>query len=313
MKVPPKFTPQKPHRMAIIATSSAIALSMGSFLIEFLPHSFFLDKYKNLIHLERLGIPVQLDTKIVNLFDKVMEDLKVSEHLKKKFEAFAITGFNLHHAGFPDSRFGAIVGIPNHFTYQEKSDVDYVDIRLGYDRKPLNLYHPATENLINSLVLSEKAKKFGIAREVLMSQKQLPLYKSLESPAVITLSVLGAELLRTKMKLHNKPWTFTILTYLATSTVAYAIWFQIRDSLKTYYEKSVDEQLAKLGKEYIEGGKEFYDKLISRNIALRALLGPQGAKTFNRDGDEQFLIRVKTVPLSQRKKFFYEFKEENES
>lgn len=45
-----------------------------------------------------------------------------------------------------------------------------------------------------------------------------------------------------------------------------------------------------MGKNYCEGGIEFFEKLIIRNLALRKLV-PEGEKIINEDGEKRSLVK----------------------
>lgn len=255
----------------------------------------------------RLGQEVPLDENLKSLFDSVLDDLKIRDKEKKYYEPFTVGGFEVYHAGIPSGKFYAVIGLPINFTYKDAQSIETKDIRLGLDREILNIYHPAAENLLESLVLSEKAKKFAIAREVLMSQKSLPVYHCVESPAIFMGSVILAELARVNMNLSKRPFPLTVLTYGVSGLMGLMMLFQLRDATTTYFEKKVDKEIAELGPEYAEGGKEFYDSIIKRNVALRTLLGAHGTKLYKKDGDEIISIRQKRTPVSHRSRFFSDY------
>lgn len=190
----------------------------------------------------------------------------------------------------------------------DKFSIDTSELRLGKDQESLNIYHPAADDLLNSLVFSEKAKKFGIAREILMAQKEIPLYRSIETPVIVSAVTALTEMARFSLQLPRKPPILTVFLYGISGLMGYSIWFQIRDHMYKFFERSIDKELASLGPDYVEGGEEFYEKQLKKNVSLRTLLGEQGKKDFNRDGDEIFFIRYKKTPLTHRKKFFSELK-----
>ena len=51
------------------------------------------------------------------------------------------------------------------------------------------------------------------------------------------------------------------------------------------WEKWIDEKLMLLGREYLEGGTEFYSKETRRGILLRKGLGDRGEQFFHENGD----------------------------
>ncbi|XP_014213510.1 transmembrane protein 177 [Copidosoma floridanum] len=296
-----------PHKAARYIGAAAAALSCVS-LLEIIPHTLCIERYKKFLAKYKRGeeVPVHENTK--KLFSEVLDDLKVKPKYKELYEPFIITGFDTYNAGIATNRCKVIIGIPSYFIYKNKSLVDVMDIRIGSNRALLNPYDPTTENLVESLVLSEKAKKYGIAREVLMSQWNLPLYRVLESPTIITCSIIISDVMQKRYQIFQKPLIVAVFAYFGLGLMSFATWFQIRDALNNYFEKSVDEQLAKLGRDYVEGGKEFYEKLLKRNVAVRKLLGPHGKKRYNQLGDEIRFIRHKKTPLTERKKFFEDYK-----
>ncbi|KAJ8680349.1 hypothetical protein QAD02_016136 [Eretmocerus hayati] len=295
------------ERIAGIATTATIGLTIGSFSIEFLPHTLYIEKWRKIFALYSLGEEAQLPNDILQLYNNVMDDLKIKEKNRERYKPFAVTGFNVYNAGFADAKFGAIIGIPRNFTYRDKSSIDLSDIRVGRSAESLNPFHSEADNLLDSLVLSDKAKKFGIAREVLMSQQKLPLYRALESATMVVVTAFISEAARVQWGLDHRPKGLKYFVYLGSCLLGLSTWAQIRDGIYTHSEKKVDQKLAELGSDYVEGGIEFYDKQIKKNIALRSLMGPEGAKTFNRDGDEIFFFRKKRTPVTHRKKFFQEY------
>ena len=50
-------------------------------------------------------------------------------------------------------------------------------------------------------------------------------------------------------------------------------------------DKSADERLILMGRDYLEGGKEFYSKETQRGLLLRKGLGERGKKFYSEDGE----------------------------
>ncbi|XP_011495048.1 PREDICTED: transmembrane protein 177 [Ceratosolen solmsi marchali] len=294
------------NKIPLIATASVITATVGSLLIEFLPHSIYLEKYKKLFHLQKYGDPVLLTKKIENLYNEVLNDLNIVDKPKNLYRPFPCIGFNVCQAGLNTNKFGSVIGLPVNYAYEDRSSVDVLQLRLGYKQEKLNVYHPAASSLVDSLLLSDKAKKFGIAREIMMNQQNLQLYRCMETPSMILATAFCCEYARIQLA-RSVSLTLKFSVYGIITLVGYGIWFQIRDGLNTYYEKLVDKNLAELNLDYVEGGKEFYEKQLQKNIALRALLGDRGVKEYNKDGDEIITIRRKRTPLTERKQFFIDF------
>lgn len=62
--------------------------------------------------------------------------------------------------------------------------------------------------------------------------------------------------------------------------------------------------MSNFGREFIEAGIGFYDKLLKKNIACRQLSGDETEYTAL--GNENFIFRQKRLPLTIRKTFFEE-------
>lgn len=61
--------------------------------------------------------------------------------------------------------------------------------------------------------------------------------------------------------------------------------------------------------EFIDTGIAFYDKLLKKNVALRNL---SGENIYTASGNENYMLRQKSLPLTIRKAFFEMKKKELE-
>lgn len=84
-------------------------------------------------------------------------------------------------------------------------------------------------------------------------------------------------------------------------TFGAGIYAFLTDYTQIYYDTKVDKQLSELGPEFIEAGVSFYDKLLKKNIAIRNLIGEN---MYTAQGNEQHLIRQKSLPLTIRRSYF---------
>lgn len=64
----------------------------------------------------------------------------------------------------------------------------------------------------------------------------------------------------------------------------------------------------------IDAGIQFYDKMLKKNVALRNLIGKN---IYSASGNENYFLRLKSLPLTVRKSFFQmkkvEFEEANKA
>lgn len=170
--------------------------------------------------------------------------------------------------------------------------------------KPVNWTSEAGQKLEEALVLPEKVQMFAICREIMMTQTRHLFINSL-SPAVIILGTyLGTRRLNEKMNFYSRPVGLRMVVYSLISVFSTGLYFMVKDVAQVHYETAIDEKLADLGPDFVEGGIEFYDKILKRNMALRHFLGKEGEKLYSVKGNENFLLRHKRVPLTARKEYF---------
>ncbi|KAF7411569.1 hypothetical protein HZH66_000465 [Vespula vulgaris] len=135
--------------------------------------------------------------------------------------------------------------------------------KLVINNKELDRMREEANDLFNSLVLSKNAQKYVIAREIL--------------------KIMSNEV------------------YL--SAVGCAFWVAFKDAVRCRIDATIDENISQLGLSYINGGKEYYEKELKKNIALRSLMEKDGEKCYHIDGNEK-RWGFMSLPLSERKRFF---------
>lgn len=167
---------------------------------------------------------------------------------------------------------------------------------------------------MESLIFSEPAQKFSIARELILTDNFRVLMKSMSfSLTLMPMYVLGHILLSS---LPANPFKIKILAFILLCNVGVFICLLARNVIENIYQNVADENVSDISIEYIHGGIEYYEKLIQRNLALRNL--PGGEKMYTERGDEVgFVTVLSELPLSYRKKKLehkllnYENKEQN--
>lgn len=81
----------------------------------------------------------------------------------------------------------------------------------------------------------------------------------------------------------------------------YGVYAFLTDYTQVYYDASVDKELCDAGPEFMDAGVRFYDKLLRKNIAIRNLVNDN---SYTVKGNEQILMRQKSLPLTIRKSYF---------
>ena len=67
-------------------------------------------------------------------------------------------------------------------------------------------------------------------------------------------------------------------------------------------EKALDKAAAGVSPEYSQGGVEYYNKILQRNVAIREFQGETGRSLYTGKGDViQGIIRVKSPNITDRR------------
>lgn len=269
----------------------------------FLPHTIFLDQYKDILHLYKNGFSVPLTPKLQETFSKALELAEIPARDRHLYKPFACYGFDIFSAGTSYSKYGVIVGLPANFFYENEYSVTRDSIKLRNDESIIWELEEA-QLLQKSLVLSEKAQIYAIAKEIKFRDTPKVLIDTL----VALTSFLGvygiSNAYNKKLNLYAKPLGVRLVLYSLVGALAFGSYAFCKDVSTVYYEKSADEQLKAINPIFVEGGREFYTKILNRNRALRKLLGEEGEKIYSVLGNENYFIRHRHMPLVQRRALF---------
>lgn len=118
------------------------------------------------------GVERPLPDKILRRFHTACDILKVTDLQRTYLKPFTVFGQDLFHAGTTKSRFGALIGIPANYGYDQVGQIDRSAILIKTARVDWNTKEGKL--LENALVLTEDEQVFGIAREILMSTSIQP-------------------------------------------------------------------------------------------------------------------------------------------
>ena len=217
-------------------------------------------------------------------------------------EPFCVFGFEVYHAGSLKTRPGAIIGIPINYTYESTETVDPTPILV--DNEPVNWNRDDAKSLLDSLILSDAAQSYGIAREILMSKHNEPMIAGGLSSFMMSTNYLLCRSMNNKFLLFEAPLVVRLVSYAFCSLLSFGVWCAQKDFYTCTIEQDTDIHLSQLGEKYQKGGVEFYDKQIKRNVALRSLLGVSGPNKYTVEGNEFYLWRQPNLPADMRKKYF---------
>jgi len=159
----------------------------------------------------------------------------------------------------------------------------------------------AVDDFLHSLVLSDNAKKFLIARELQRGLKGRQVYEAFFPVAILAAS--APVFSGIKGSLAGRYMIFKGLVLLLTASTVLMVYFWLNDWWHRRTDQLIDTAAADVGIDYALGGVEFYDKKLLRNKSLRELLPDErGKKLYNLKG-ESFpgLLREKHQPISRRR------------
>ncbi|KAG8229516.1 hypothetical protein J437_LFUL004922 [Ladona fulva] len=276
-------------------------LGLAAFSAKFLPNTYLLEQYQNMVQMYSLGEGLRVPSKVTDRFEQVLVDMQIKGDHKELFKLFTINGFDLFCAGTVQARTGSIIGIPKSYSYDTNEDVEKDVIQVNLKRVPWET--PAGATLQESIIMSPQAQKYGFACQIFMSRSWL-VYLGYFYPIVAVAFAYSVSYhCNRRLQLFSRKVGVRGTFYAVISLFSFGLWALATDLTTTTCESKADKNACDLGPDYIKGGVEFYSKILNRNIALRELLGNQGKKIFTALGNEQTLIRQKHLPITVRKSY----------
>ncbi|XP_068203255.1 transmembrane protein 177 isoform X2 [Palaemon carinicauda] len=266
-----------------------------------LPNTLLTEKFKDITQLYKKGSPVPVSENVKSLAEAAMNDLKWSQTKQKLIKIYTGYGFDLFNAGTFMLFAKGVLGIPKNFQYGNIEDFDKTGILVK--NEPVHWDTPAGKALKESLVFSDEAKKFAIARELAYLETGAPFGYGIFSASVIVSCYAISSHLNRKLNMFHRPRTLRALMYTAVSLFTYTSWVLCKDVACVSFEADVDKTVADISESYAKGGLEFYEKILQRNIALRSLMGEDGEKLFTAYGNDQVLFRTKHIPYNVHREY----------
>jgi len=263
-------------------------------------HTLLLDKYRDAVQLYKNGFESEITAEMNSKIQQVVNDLKLSEKYKGYLQCFYVPTLDPVHMGSFKLRGGAYVGIPQNFNYKSTGDIERDLITMK--RKPVSWNSDGGHLFQDSLILSDNAQKFAIARELCHLNTGYVYNYALISCGALYVQYLSSVYLNIKTYGHQRPSSYRYTLYTLVGVFTFSLWAFVTDSLTKYYEKKADEGASSLGLNYARGGVELYTKVVRRNMAAREIMGADGEKLFTKYGNTNHeLFRQRHIPVSLRK------------
>ncbi|XP_065285918.1 transmembrane protein 177 [Dermacentor albipictus] len=269
-------------------------------LVGLLPHTHLLEQYKRIVQAYKEGRPMDLDPVVQKRAEEVLQLVDLGEKEKKSVRFFPVPILDTFFAGSTTGSHGAVIGLPLTFSYTRKEDVQTKSL-LVHGYKEADWETKEGEALKKSLVLSEKAQRFVIAREIYWADTY---YVQLQT-AALSFSVFNCYIMGrlANDKLHllvRTPRALRVGLYGIIVALNATVYICFKDAMSQLWDKRADREAAALGRDYVEGGIEYYEKLLQRNRALRELLGDEGRKCYTSKGNINRILRTDHIPITHR-------------
>ncbi|XP_051937489.1 transmembrane protein 177 [Hippocampus zosterae] len=282
-------------------TPLLVASCGGIFAANMFYHVFPDVSYRQLYQAWYKGEPVTLSDKLEDLFQQVLKDYSGSS--SKNFSAFASFGFHPVSAGVPWLPAGAQIGIPANFNSTDDDRSGITNRTIFINGKAVEWDSEMGTALKDSLVFSLQAQKFAIAREVARLQSGAPIVSAAVAPFCLGGVWVYSVVLKQVFSLHAGPALLRGAVNLVALGLGAVSYFLTLDAVTQWSDYWSDRRAAGVSRDYANGGVEFYDKILSRNKTLRALMGKKGEEMYAPSGNlfPANILQLKHTPYTSRR------------
>lgn len=213
------FASAKGRRFSFYAATST---ALGAFLVNFVPDTFAVKKYREIIATYREGSERAVSDTLQKRFEMAMEYLNVTDFERRFLQPFMVSGFEAYHIGSLKYKFGALVGIPINYTYTAHNEIDKSEIIIR--GKPVDWSSKGGKLFEESLVLTEDEQIFGITRELIQLRYNKVLLNSLYPTATIFFMYTIASGLNSKLRLFYRPLSLRVCLYAIVGFFGFGIY-----------------------------------------------------------------------------------------
>nr|XP_033335004.1 transmembrane protein 177 [Megalopta genalis] len=267
-----------------------------------LPHNYYLDKYRGLRAKYRMNQEEEpVKEKCQKRFEQVMDDMKLSDDRRDRLSLFHVYGYDIFSAGYYSTIFGrGVIGIPMNYEYESIKDVDKQ--MLFIQDKPLDWNKKESHVFLESIILSENAQKYAMAREMMKILTRDIRYETMTHAGIGALAILLFESMLYFVKVFRERRAYQVLMALFTYSGAFFTWTIIKIENNCNRDIKIDEYLLSLGSNYVKGANEFYNKLYERNKAVKLIRGDNSKSSTYM---HEYLLRWnRGLSIPERQSFF---------
>lgn len=187
------------------------------------------------------------------------------------------------------------IGIPASFFCHNVEELSHNDIVMktlsGFRHRPekqFEVVDPTEVKLMESLLLSEDAQRFAVARHIFYLQGNWALYQAMIPSAFV---IIGYALMFNlprflfTSKSHRVHLNLVLGVTLLGAVIAYVLCKLTTSAVIRRASVQADLNAANLSSEYTKGGIEMYRKFAETGSALRTLFGKKGERMYTSEGD----------------------------
>lgn len=269
--------------------------------ISMLPQTLLLQRSRKILaHVDHTDNDFPVDSHTQTLIQMVLQRILLKAEEEANIDFFICYGSDPIHKGSVKLKFGAIVGLPAMFTYRDVNQVEKKELLL--DERSINWNSTDGQNLLEAIVLSDKAKAFVIAREINYANSYQLHLENVMRCGFGCLAYSSGFLLNKMFYFSQrmKPWA-RFSFYSVVASTWFLLYLTIMDTYYCWQDNAVDKKTAHLTRTYAEGGVEYYEKLLARNRALRSIMGSEGQRKITPFGNIVSTWRRSHVQLTTRR------------
>ena len=230
-----------------------------------------------------------------------MEKLNLDTSIRDKYFFFVTSQNDPVTKGNAYWRTGAFVGLPYSFQFRSPDDAEKSPLMVSDQQLQVDWSSEEGKKLASALVLSDNAKSFVIARDVNILRLFISHTEVFLQAAFVVIGYTAMKTLNKYLFLPKKipNWSrYTALTMVGVSVLT--IYMAAADMYSCSKDIRTDRKTAKLSKEFTEGGVEYYEKIVARNQAIRAVMGEDHCDAYTAEGDDVRTLRTPHLPFSVR-------------
>ncbi|XP_054158809.1 uncharacterized protein LOC128957119, partial [Oppia nitens] len=208
---------------------------------------------------------------------------------------------------------GAWIGLPFTLSYATVDDVKTVDLRFFGQHDPyIKWRSPAGQAFIQSLVLSDRAKKYAVGHQILVANNANLALNALNVTTATAVAVGLPYMIITRTKLFTAVQHRFIVTAISL-VIGYYLWSVVNQLVNYTASSRADKHIVSLGDDdYIDGAIEFLEKLMTRNAAFNVLTEDLPSwRMFTDDGEVKGLLTSKLLTIERRINYLKSFKQNN--